>query len=213
MSKAVLSLSHLLSSIIPEHPDSAERVTFDAFGSCDRGRSFASLEPLRFLLRIMSSHEDLIVVDDIADQSSYGETDGGGKVTGQSVAAPIPTSTSGMTTRRRTSAAAAGGIIGSSMERTTRSAANKLKGQPKLKLKLSDKASAQVSGMSFLGAYDRELDSSDDDLTFEEQFILRMPPGEDCERLRKAVSSREISNDVWFKFKGEPCSSTRSTVV
>ena len=56
--------------------------------------------------------------------------------------------------------------------------------------------------MSFLGPFDRELDSDDEDLVFEEQFILRMPPGDDCEKLRKMVASREISNDVWFKFKG-----------
>lgn len=74
--------------------------------------------------------------------------------------------------------------------------------QPKLKLKLSEKLAAQAPGMSFLGPYDRELDSDDEDLVFEEQFILRMPPGEDCERLRKMVASREIANDVWFKFKG-----------
>ena len=56
--------------------------------------------------------------------------------------------------------------------------------------------------MSFLGPYDRELDSDDEDLVFEEQFVLRMPPGEDCEKLRKMVQAREIGNDVWFKFKG-----------
>ncbi|KAH7929711.1 hypothetical protein BV22DRAFT_1109667 [Leucogyrophana mollusca] len=86
-------------------------------------------------------------------------------------------------------------------ERTTRSAAAKSKPQPKLKLKLSEKAASQAPGMSFLGAYDRELDSDDEDLAFEEQFIIRMPPGEDCEKLRKMVSSREVTNDVWFKFK------------
>ncbi|KAF9218144.1 hypothetical protein BS17DRAFT_722152, partial [Gyrodon lividus] len=59
----------------------------------------------------------------------------------------------------------------------------------------------QAPGVSFLGAYDRELDSDDEDLTFEEQFIIRMPPGEDCEKLRKMIQTREISNDVWFKFK------------
>ncbi|KAJ3545015.1 hypothetical protein NM688_g5679 [Phlebia brevispora] len=46
-----------------------------------------------------------------------------------------------------------------------------------------------------------ELDSDEEELVFEEQFILRMPPGEDCDRLRKMVAAREISNDVWFKFK------------
>ncbi|KAJ3574828.1 hypothetical protein NP233_g1496 [Leucocoprinus birnbaumii] len=88
-----------------------------------------------------------------------------------------------------------------SNERTTRSSVNKPKIQPKLKLKLSDKAAAQAPGMSFLGPYDRELDSDDEELAFEEQFILRMPPGEDLERLRKMVQSREVANDVWFKFK------------
>ncbi|KAJ8496754.1 hypothetical protein ONZ45_g3578 [Pleurotus djamor] len=85
--------------------------------------------------------------------------------------------------------------------RATRSSTAKNKPPPKLKLKLSEKAAAQAPGMSFLGAYDRELDSDDEDLSFEEQFILRMPPGEDCERLRKMVASREVSNDVYFRFK------------
>ncbi|RXW17336.1 hypothetical protein EST38_g8520 [Candolleomyces aberdarensis] len=88
-----------------------------------------------------------------------------------------------------------------SSERATRSSTNKPKLQPKLKLKLSEKAAAQAPGMSFLGAYDRELDSDDEDLSFEEQFILRLPPGEDLEKLKKMVAAREISNDVWFKFK------------
>ncbi|KAJ7940431.1 TAFII55 protein conserved region-domain-containing protein [Mycena leptocephala] len=88
-----------------------------------------------------------------------------------------------------------------SSDRTTRSATAKSKPQPKLKLKLSDKAAAQAPGMSFLGQYDRELDSDDEDLAFEEQFILRMPPGEDCEKLRKMVAAREVTSDVWFKFK------------
>jgi transcription initiation factor TFIID subunit 7 len=87
--------------------------------------------------------------------------------------------------------------------RTTRSSTLRQRPQPKLKLKLSDKAAAQAPGMSFLGAYDRELDSDDDDLAFEEQFVLRMPPGEDCEKLKKMVNAREVGNDVWFKFKGE----------
>lgn len=88
-------------------------------------------------------------------------------------------------------------------ERATRFSSGKLgKPQPKLKLKLSERAAAQAPGMCFLGAYDRELDSDDEDLTFEEQFIIRMQPGEDCERLRKMIQAREIGNDVWFKFKG-----------
>ena len=87
-------------------------------------------------------------------------------------------------------------------ERTTRSSNTKSKPQPKLKLKLSDKAASQAPGTSFLGQYDRELDSDDEDLAFEEQFILRMPPGEDCDKLKKAIASREVGDDVWFKFKG-----------
>jgi transcription initiation factor TFIID subunit 7 len=89
-----------------------------------------------------------------------------------------------------------------SSDRTTRSSTTKFKPQPKLKLKLSEKAAAQAPGMSFLGQYDRELDSDDEDLAFEEQFILRMPPGEDLEKLRKMVATREVTSDVWFKFKG-----------
>ncbi len=92
---------------------------------------------------------------------------------------------------------------GESSERATRSSVVRPKAQPKLKLKLSEKAAAQAPGMSFLGPYDRELDSDDEELAFEEQFILRMPPGEDLERLRKAVQSREVPNDIWFKFKGK----------
>ena len=97
-------------------------------------------------------------------------------------------------------------------ERTTRSSNTKSKPQPKLKLKLSDKAASQAPGTSFLGQYDRELDSDDEDLAFEEQFILRMPPGEDCEKLKKAIASREVGDDVWFKFKGgRLCPSLKNT--
>ncbi|KAF4614472.1 hypothetical protein D9613_002687 [Agrocybe pediades] len=95
------------------------------------------------------------------------------------------------------------GGTSSNNERTTRSSAmrSSRNSQPKLKLKLGEKVASQAPGMSFLGPYDRELDSDDEDLAFEEQFILRMPPGEDCEKLRKMIQSREVGNDVWFKFK------------
>ncbi|KZS91134.1 hypothetical protein SISNIDRAFT_414571 [Sistotremastrum niveocremeum HHB9708] len=88
-------------------------------------------------------------------------------------------------------------------ERTTRSSIHRSSksAKPKLKLKLSEKAASQAPVSSFLGNYDRELDSDDEELAFEEQFILRLPPGDDLERLRKMVAAREISNDVWFKFK------------
>lgn len=89
-----------------------------------------------------------------------------------------------------------------SSDRTTRSATQhpRPRFQPKLKLKVSER---QASGTSFLGPYDRELDSDDEDLAFEEHFILRMPPGPDCEKLRAMVENREVTKDVWFKFKGE----------
>lgn len=71
---------------------------------------------------------------------------------------------------------------------------------PKLKLKFGERPGV---GTSFMGPWDRDLDSDDDDLAFEEQFILRIPEGENCERLRKMIASRDIGEDIWFKFKGE----------
>ena len=101
--------------------------------------------------------------------------------------------------RRRDASSALGSSYG---ERSMRSHVRP-KLQPKLKLKLSEKAASMASGTSFLGSYDRELDSDEEDLSFEEQFILRFPPGDDGETLRKMVASREPTNDIWFKFKGE----------
>ena len=46
------------------------------------------------------------------------------------------------------------------------------------------------------------MDSDDEDLVFKEQSTLRMPPGEDCDKLKKALAFREVGDDVWFKFKG-----------
>lgn len=88
-------------------------------------------------------------------------------------------------------------------ERTTRSGtnfANRPKWMPKLKLKVSDSTDGRRN--SFLGPYDRDLDSEDEDLVFEEHFILRMPPGKDCDRIRELVNKRQSAPDVWFKFKG-----------
>ncbi|KAG1756648.1 TAFII55 protein conserved region-domain-containing protein [Suillus paluster] len=143
--------------------------------------------------------DDLIVVDDIEEQQAGPSTVNGAK--------PTPPT---LPQRTRPLRAAAEHAMATTLrlrgtpepsERTTRSSLAKNRPQPKLKLKLSDKAAAQAPGMSFLGPYDRELDSDDEDLAFEEQFIIRMPPGDDCEKLRKMVSSREVGNDVWFKFK------------
>ena len=89
--------------------------------------------------------------------------------------------------------------------RTTRSATGALKSSksaPKLKLKLGERGGPYASGMSFLGPYDRELDSdAEDDLHFEEQFILRVPEGPSLERMRKMAESREPAPDISFKFR------------
>lgn len=148
--------------------------------------------------------DDLIVVDDVDDHSgpdSPGpsgsrDTDPTFQPT-HSVRKTASRAPARESTRRRSSPPNYSAMEG----RTTRSAARP-KLQPKLKLKLSEKAASQAPGMSFLGPYDRELDSDDDELVFEEQFILRMPPGEDCDRLRQMVAKREVASDVWFKFKG-----------
>lgn len=147
--------------------------------------------------------EDLIVVDDNEPSGSGLDTPANPDSfygNPQTPATPMSTvSTSGRP--RRAASMAQTPIISDSSDRLR--GPQKAKMQPKLKLKLSEKAAAQAPGMSFLGPYDRELDSDDDeDLVFEEQFVLRLPPGEDCEKLRKIVSSREVSDDVWFKFKG-----------
>jgi len=145
--------------------------------------------------------EDLIVVDDI-DVEAQPDALSSGLPPSQLPQRTLPE-------RASSSRLRSGNIMynpsGESSERTTRSSAMKPKIQPKLKLKLSEKAAAQAPGMSFLGPYDRELDSDEEELAFEEQFILRMPTGEDNEKLRKMVQSREVSNDVWFKFKGRLC--------
>jgi len=57
-----------------------------------------------------------------------------------------------------------------------------------------------------LGVYDRELDTDEEEIEFEEQFILRMPEGEPSEKLREMVKEKGAKKgleDVWFKFKGE----------
>lgn len=90
-------------------------------------------------------------------------------------------------------------------ERTTRSKTQKPKLASKVKLKLGEKATQGI-GTSFLGPYDRELDTDDEedqDLVFEEQFILKMPEGEDCDQLRTMVQARTVTSDVWFRFNGE----------
>ncbi|KAG6887695.1 hypothetical protein C0992_011151 [Termitomyces sp. T32_za158] len=146
--------------------------------------------------------EDLIIVDDVEAV----ETPAGPSTSTTSHAFSLRNksaaeSSLASTSRLRSGSHASINLSMEPPERSTRSATYKNKPQPKLKLKLSDKAAALAPGMSFLGQYDRELDSDEEDLAFEEQFILRMLPGEDLEKLRKMVSTREIGNDVWFRFK------------
>lgn len=147
--------------------------------------------------------EDLIVVDDNEPSGSGLDiTTNSASFYGNPSTPATPVSNVSTSGRpRRAASMAQTPIISDPLDRLR--APQKAKMQPKLKLKLSEKAAAQAPGMSFLGPYDRELDSDDEEpLVFEEQFILRLPPGEDCERLRKITSSREVSDDIWLKFKG-----------
>lgn len=149
--------------------------------------------------------EDLIVVDDL-DSSNTQNVPGPSKIAADAQATQAttgrPQRAATLRARRQSSPSYSDGGETASA-RPMRSSA-KTKAAPKLKLKLSEKAAALAPDMSFLGPYDRELDSDEEELSFEEQFILRMPPGEDCSKLREMVAAREISPDVWFKLKGTP---------
>ncbi|KAN0065756.1 hypothetical protein ACQY0O_000886 [Thecaphora frezii] len=83
--------------------------------------------------------------------------------------------------------------------------------RPQIRLKMRQ-AGGAAGGLGqgpktkpYMQGFDRELDSEDDEtgegLAFEEQLILRMPEGPDCDKLREAVSKRQVGDDVWFKFK------------
>ncbi|KAG0152220.1 hypothetical protein CROQUDRAFT_650315 [Cronartium quercuum f. sp. fusiforme G11] len=78
----------------------------------------------------------------------------------------------------------------------------------KLKLKIASQEKTQSgSGISsYLQGFERELDSDPDEpIAFEEQFILKMPPGPDCEKLRGLVDGRKDidceTENLFFKFK------------
>lgn len=47
-------------------------------------------------------------------------------------------------------------------------------------------------------------DELEPDVAIEEQFILRMPPGDACNKLRDMVRKRDVTDDVKFVFKGTP---------
>jgi hypothetical protein len=60
---------------------------------------------------------------------------------------------------------------------------------------------------SFLGDYDRDIDSDEEEIEFEEQFILRVPAGKPSEEMRENGKGKDKGKgkgveDVWFKFKG-----------
>ncbi|KAJ3906416.1 TAFII55 protein conserved region-domain-containing protein [Lentinula edodes] len=161
-------------------------------------------------------YDDLIIVDDDEPQAGPSNTNTSSDAMNVPTSPAASTSTPGPSGPRTSSRLRASSqaqqnaplvstpsLASTAPEKvSTRSGSQRGKPQPKLKLKLSEKLAAQAPGMSFLGQYDRELDSDDnEDLTFEEQFILRVPPGEDCDKLRKSVAAREVPGDVWFKFK------------
>lgn len=94
----------------------------------------------------------------------------------------------------------------------------------KLKLNFSKKGAVGGRYSSFLGHYDREIDSDEEELEMEEHFILRMPGQAEADKLRALLKAKAKGKDgtgaagkkgkakesagdenvegVWFKFKG-----------
>jgi len=126
---------------------------------------------------------------------------------GLSMPPTAPVDQSGRSLRKRAatnaSIASSSNQQSTTADRTTRSGtsfANRPRWMPKLKLKVNEGSDGRKQ--SFLGPYDRDLDSEDEELVFEEHFLLRVPPGKECDRLRELVAKRGSSSDIWFKFKG-----------
>jgi transcription initiation factor TFIID subunit 7 len=77
---------------------------------------------------------------------------------------------------------------------------------PRLKVKALGKPPARPMGVG----YDSEADEVEIDPAIENQFILRMEPGEDCEYLREAIATSSIKPkgdekraagpDIWMRF-------------
>lgn len=74
---------------------------------------------------------------------------------------------------------------------------------PILKLKTPKQPAARKRRHEPGNGYDSEASDREDDPAIEEQFILRMPPGDDCEYVRDAIEKKELNptSDIWFKFK------------
>ncbi|KAI5840449.1 TAFII55 protein conserved region-domain-containing protein [Morchella snyderi] len=74
---------------------------------------------------------------------------------------------------------------------------------PVLKLKTPKQPAARKRRHEPGNGYDSEASDREEDPAIEEQFILRMPPGADCEYVREAIERKELNpkSDIWFKFK------------
>lgn len=94
----------------------------------------------------------------------------------------------------------------------------------KVKLNFSKKGVVGGRYSSFLGHYDREIDSDEEELEMEEHFVLRLPGEKEADELRALLKGKgaggkkkfgskaagqtkeggveESVEGVWFKFKG-----------
>ncbi|KAF8537651.1 TAFII55 protein conserved region-domain-containing protein [Trichophaea hybrida] len=75
---------------------------------------------------------------------------------------------------------------------------------PTIKLKHTSKPSIPRKRRHEPGnGYDSEASDREDDPAIEENFILRMQPGPDCDYLREVIERKElnVTSDVWMKFK------------
>lgn len=76
---------------------------------------------------------------------------------------------------------------------------------PKLKLKTNGVPRPRKRHFEPGLGYDSEASDREDDPAIEEQFILRMAPGDDCEYLRQVIEERKLdtTTDVFVKFKDQ----------
>ena len=75
---------------------------------------------------------------------------------------------------------------------------------PTIKLKHTPKPAVSRKRRHEPGlGYDSEASDREEDPAIEENFILRMQPGPDCDYLREVIERKElnVTSDVWMKFK------------
>ncbi|KAI5854041.1 TAFII55 protein conserved region-domain-containing protein [Tricharina praecox] len=75
---------------------------------------------------------------------------------------------------------------------------------PTIKLKHTPKPTTSRKRRHDPGnGYDSEASDREEDPAIEENFILRMQPGPDCDYLREVIERKElnVTSDVWMKFK------------